>query len=165
MTQSVTPPAHTPLAHSALRVLDAMLQEHGEPGVPEVCDRLEVGDGVAAVFELWGSANGIVGVCFPRDAAEHIIQLATGQPPAFGAPSFDDAIAEIADTIVAGARDAIGGPDTGVSRPRLVYEGSLDAGAPGVCVPVWTESGTFFIWTAITVSAATPDNTTTGGRA
>ncbi|MEZ6241786.1 MAG: hypothetical protein R3B57_01960 [Phycisphaerales bacterium] len=146
MTQSVTT---APLAASARRVLDAMLQEQGETGLPEACGRFEVGEGVAGIVEVWGGAEGIVGVHFPRATSERIVALATGRPAAFGTVNFEDAISEMIEMIIVGAKGELADAEVGVTRPRLVYEGAIDSPAPGVAIPIWTECGTFFIWTAL----------------
>jgi len=146
MTQTRTT---APLAASARRVLDTLLQERGEAGAPEATDRFEVGEGVAAIIELAGGAGGFIGVHFPRAVGERIVALATGRPASFGTPGFDDAVGELAEMIVVGAAGYPAGAGAGASRPRLVHGGAIDDHGPGFALPIWTECGTFHIWTAL----------------
>ncbi len=152
MNQSTTVPADTALADSAVRALDALLQETGEAGDRETSPAPAVGDGVAGVVELWGAATGVACVVFPRATAERIVELATGKPAAFGTPGFEDAIAELTEMIVVGARDAIGGADTGASRACLVFDAPIQAPPSGVGRSIWTECGSFRVWASIDYS-------------
>ncbi|MEO1008054.1 MAG: chemotaxis protein CheX [Planctomycetota bacterium] len=150
---SADPELVQPFVSSVQHVFATMLQLPVEVGEPSIKGGDAAEHGVSAVIGLRGECEGSVSLGFSEESAVRIVSLFVGREPDFGSADFVDALGELANMVVGGAKSRIEGRRTTITLPRVVlgptHAASSREDTPAIELPCGSDCGGFTIEIAI----------------
>jgi chemotaxis protein CheX len=103
---------------------------------------------VSGVIGFSGGISGNVVVSFPRNVALELVKILVGTPLNEQHPDFSDAIGELTNLIVGGAKNSLG-PSISISAPSVIlgqgYVVAHKSGTPCLVIPCSCMAGEFRI--------------------
>lgn len=137
-----------PFIKAAREVFASMLAMEMTPGKPFLKTATLPAQFISGIIGFGGDIAGNVVVSFPREVATVLVQKFAGINVAPDHPDFLDAIGELTNIIVGGAKSSMGG-SINISVPSVIYGAGYTvahkAGAPCLVVPCKCGAGEFII--------------------
>ena len=143
----------TAFIKSISNVFSTMLQLPVEVGEPTIKTGDEHPYDVSGIIGMSGEVVGSVVLSFPRDTAERIVAIFTGEQMSIDSDDFPDAIGELVNMVAGGAKGMFGGHEVNISCPSVIvgkdHAVSRLKGVPCVLIPCSTDCGEVVIEIAI----------------
>lgn len=115
---------------------------------------------VSGIIGMSGDVVGSVVLAFPKDTAQNIVNLFTGQQIVFGSSDFADAIGELVNMIAGNAKALFKDKKASISCPSVVVGGNhrvaLQSDTACIVIPCSTDCGEVMIEIAIKPAATGP---------
>jgi chemotaxis protein CheX len=158
---SINPQLIVPFVNSVRSVFSTMVGVETTVQRPHLKANPAPSYDVSSIIGFSGDVVGSVVVSFQRATAEKLASAFAGSPIEFGAPDFADAIGELANMIVGGAKKHLGNMAT-ITVPSVIL-GSAHVIArltdvPCVVIPCQTPGGSFAV--EISIKQLTPPEAT-----
>ncbi len=104
---------------------------------------------VSGIIGMSGDMLGSVVLSFPRETAERVVALFSGQKLDPASPDFADAVGELVNMVSGGAKAMFKDRRVSISCPSVVvgagHHVARQTDAPTVCIPCTTDCGDFVI--------------------
>jgi len=143
----------TAFIKSISNVFSTMLQLPVDVGEPSIKTGDEHPFDVSGIIGMSGEVAGSVVLCFPKDAAERIVAIFTGEQMSLDSEDFPDAIGELVNMVAGGAKGMFDGREVSISCPSVIigknHNVSRLKGVPCVLIPCSTDCGEVVIEVAI----------------
>ncbi|RMH30124.1 MAG: chemotaxis protein CheX [Planctomycetota bacterium] len=148
----------TPFMQSVQNVFSTMLQLPVEIGEPAVKADAATTYDVSGIIGMSGDVVGAVVLSFPKETAERIVALFTGQDTSPEDEDFADAIGELVNMVAGGAKGMFQKRQASISCPSVVigksHIVSRPKGVPCISIPCETDCGSLCIEVGIRDAAA-----------
>lgn len=120
---------------------------------------------VSGIIGMSGDVVGSVVLSFPRETAERVVTLFSGQKLDPGTADFADAVGELVNMVSGGAKAMFKDRRVSISCPSVVvgagHHVARQSDAPTICIPCTTDCGDFVI--EVTIQDKRPAAQPAGG--
>lgn len=142
-----------PFVASIQNVFSTMLQLPVSVNSPFLKEKNGPNCDVSGIIAMNGDIVGTVVLAFPRQTAERIVSLFSGQQLASDSPDFADAVGELVNMVSGGAKAMFTGKKISISCPSVVVGANhlvaRQSDMPCIVIPCATDCGDLFIEIAI----------------
>jgi len=139
----------TPFMQSAQNVFSTMLQLPVGIGEPSVKSDHATTYDVSGIVGMSGDVVGSVVLSFPRETAERIVALFSGEPVTAEDENLADAIGELINMVAGGAKGMFQKRQASISCPSVIvgsgHTVSRPKDVPCITIPCQTDCGAFCI--------------------
>ncbi len=143
----------TPFMVSIQQVFSTMLQLPVQVGEPGVKQETTATYDVSGIIGMSGDVTGSVVLSFPRETAERVVALFTGEQTSADHEDFPDAVGELVNMIAGGAKGRFPDRKVAISCPSVVVGANhtiaKQKDVPCIAVPCETDCGQMTIEIAI----------------
>lgn len=143
----------TPFVSSIQNVFTTMLQLQVTVGDPRMKTGGIASHDVSGVIGMSGDVVGSIVLSFPRETAESVVSLLSGERISIDSSDFADAIGELVNMVSGGAKAEFAGKRVTISCPSVVvganHHIAMQRGLPCIVIPCVTDCGELTIEVAI----------------